>query len=278
MSTLRSLRDEFNGLVPQAQERGINVNPWSANPTTRDYGQRRVNWLRQQLGLPIDNPTPVIEEAPGAHMSLRQIRDAWNELVPQAQARGIGVQRWTAVPDTRRTGMIRLAWLRQQLGTTTSVIRTDELGLNLPDAPVREFERRTAALPITTEAERLVVQRIGQNIFRESLMNYWQGRCPLTGISDAALLRASHIIRWAECESNAERLDVHNGLLLSALWDAAFDRALVTFDDEGRPEFLHGLSEQARAQLHWHSPISLTDDHRRRLARHRERARSQSLR
>ena len=28
---------------------------------------------------------------------------------------------------------------------------------------------------------------------------------------------------------------MHNGLLLSALWDAAFDRGLVTFDDAGNP-------------------------------------------
>ena len=102
-------------------------------------------------------------------------------------------------------------------------------GISLPDAPLREFELRVADLPRTTEAERLVVERIGQDIFRARLMNYWQGRCPLTGIGDTALLRASHIIPWAECENDAERLDVHNGFLLSALWDAAFDRALVTF-------------------------------------------------
>jgi predicted restriction endonuclease len=105
---------------------------------------------------------------------------------------------------------------------------------------------------------------------------YWQARCPLTGISDAALLRASHIIPWADCESDAERLDVHNGLLLSALWDAAFDRALVTFDDEGRPEFSAGLSEAARSELRWRTPISLTDEHRRRLAHHRDRVRGQA--
>ncbi|MEQ1519331.1 MAG: HNH endonuclease, partial [Usitatibacteraceae bacterium] len=128
----------------------------------------------------------------------------------------------------------------------------------------------------STEAERLVVQRVGQNIFRESLLKYWDGKCPLTGIAETALLRASHIIPWAECESDTERLDVHNGLLLSALWDAAFDRALVTFDDEGRPELSRDLSEQARAELRWSSPISLTDEHRRRLAHHRERARRAS--
>src|ERR1700730_9066758 len=107
-------------------------------------------------------------------------------------------------------------------------------------------------------------------------MDYWQGRCPLTGIADPDLLRASHIIPWSECENDAERLDVHNGLLLSALWDAAFDRALVTFDDEGTPEIAPSLSEQARAELRCSSPIPLTEGHRRRLAHHRQRARRTS--
>ena len=177
--------------------------------------------------------------------------------------------------DVRGPGKARYAFatLRELYA---AVDRVYALGLSLPDAPLREFETRVANLPRTTEAERLVVQRIGQVIFRTRLMDYWQGRCPLTGITDAALLRASHIVPWAECETDAERLDVHNGLLLSALWDAAFDRALVTFDDQGRPEFSPSLSEQAHSELRWSAPIALTDEHRRRLARHRERARALS--
>lgn len=147
--------------------------------------------------------------------------------------------------------------------------RVYQLGVTLPDGPLEEFRAAVADLPKSTEAERLVIQRVGQDIFRDRLMTYWQGRCPLTGITDPALLRASHIIAWKDCASDAERLDVHNGLLLSALWDAAFDRGLVTFDDDGRPEFSPRLSEAARAELRWHAAIPLTDKHRARLARHR---------
>ena len=100
--------------------------------------------------------------------------------------------------------------------------RVYKLDVSLRDAPLTRFHARTADLPQTTEAERLVVQRIGQNIFREALMDYWGARCPITSITDPALLRASNIIPWAECD-DAQRLDVHNGLLLSGLWDAAFD-------------------------------------------------------
>lgn len=181
------------------------------------------------------------------------------------------------LPSADVSGPGRVRHVFDGLGALYSALhRVYELAISLPDAPLREFEARVVGLPRTTEVERLVIQRIGQDIFRTRLMDYWQGRCPLTGISDAALLRASHIIPWAECENDAERLDVHNGLLLSALWDAAFDRALVTFDDEGTPEISANLSEQARAELRCSSPIPLTEGHRRRLAHHRQRARRAS--
>lgn len=124
-------------------------------------------------------------------------------------------------------------------------------------------------MPRATEAERLVIQRVGQNIFREKLLEYWDGKCPLTGITDHALLRASHILPWKSCENDAQRLDVHNGLLLSALWDAAFDQGLVTFDDDGRPQFYPQISETTLTHLKWQSTIDLNDKHRRYLVHHR---------
>jgi putative restriction endonuclease len=103
------------------------------------------------------------------------------------------------------------------------------------------------------------------------LLAYWGGRCPLTGITDEALLRASHIVPWAACETDEHRLDVHNGLLLSALWDAAFDAGLVSFADDGtvlvsprlapasgmalgvaRTEKLSALTATHRSNLFWH--------------------------
>ena len=123
-----------------------------------------------------------------------------------------------------------------------------KLAMSLPEAPLLRFRAKTTGLPQTTEAERLVVQRIGQDVFRDALMDYWGGRCPLTGITEPALLRASHIVPWAECD-DAHRLDVHNGLLLSALWDAAFDKGLVSFADDGTVLASSQLSDNARKTL-----------------------------
>ena len=147
--------------------------------------------------------------------------------------------------------------------------RVYQLGVTLPYGTLEEYRAAIAGLPESTEAERLIIQRVGQDIFRDRLMTYWQGRCPMTGITDPALLRASHIIAWKNCANDSERLNVHNGLLLSALWDAAFDRGLVSFDDDGRPEFSAKLSETAQSELRWHGPIPLTEKHRARLVWHR---------
>jgi hypothetical protein len=152
--------------------------------------------------------------------------------------------------------------------------RTYRLGLSLPDAPLNRFHVATQGLPRGTEAERLVVQRVGQNVFRDALIAYWDGRCPLTGISDASLLRASHIVPWAECTTDEHRLDVHNGLLLSALWDAAFDTGLVSFAEDGTVLACQGLSADARSALGMERMpklTGLTATHRMNLEWHRAR-------
>lgn len=199
------------------------------------------------------------------HLAAAGAQGPWFLAVDHA---GVVEELDVIVVDMPGPGLARYAF--ETLAQVYAVLpRIYQLAASLPDAPLREFETKVKDLPTTTEAERLVVQRIGQHIFRLGLIEYWQGECPLTGITDTALLRASHIVPWKDCTTDAERLDVHNGLLLSALWDAAFDRGLVTFDDEGQPQFSPSLSDVARAQLRWQGPIPVTDKHRKRLSWHR---------
>lgn len=152
--------------------------------------------------------------------------------------------------------------------------RVFQLSKALPNELLHTFEKQVAALPKTTEAERLVVQRVGQNLFREGLMDLWEGRCAVTGLAVPALLRASHIKPWADCETDAERLDVYNGILLAAHFDAAFDRGLITVADDGAIVVSDALDANARAILGLDRPLSvrnLADGHRAYLPWHRER-------
>jgi hypothetical protein len=143
----------------------------------------------------------------------------------------------------------------------------------LPIEPLRVFEAQTRNLPRTTEAERLVIQRVGQDVFREALLSYWGGCCAVTGIAEPRLLRASHIKPWAKCDTDAERLDVYNGLLLAAHLDAAFDAGLISFDDQGAIIFSSHFAQGDRDALGIHAHLTLRRvgvGHLSNLAWHRE--------
>lgn len=111
-------------------------------------------------------------------------------------------------------------------------------------AAVAEYQKKTADLD-ATEAMRLQKIRIGQQIFRRELLKYWRNKCPITGVTDKALLRASHIRPWSKCDNDSDRLNVYNGILLSSLHDAAFDAGLLSFKDDGAPLYSQSLTTTA---------------------------------
>ncbi len=130
------------------------------------------------------------------------------------------------------------------------------LARTLPDLPQRTYEQAVAQELVrlsettpSTEVERLVRQRVGQNVYRESLMDYWGGACAVTGIAIPELLRASHSRAWADCTTDADRLNVFNGFLLVAHLDALFDRHLMTFNATGEAIFAPSISREVRRQL-----------------------------
>ena len=139
--------------------------------------------------------------------------------------------------------------------------------------PVADKAARAYTTAFSLEAERLVVQRVGQDIFRDGLLDYWEGRCAMTGLGVPALLRASHIKPWADCENDAERLDVFNGFLLAPHLDAAFDQGFITVQNDGQVMVATALDEEARALLGLDVPLSVaetTDGHRIYLPWHPE--------
>jgi putative restriction endonuclease len=70
----------------------------------------------------------------------------------------------------------------------------------LPIEPLRVFEAQVRNLPRTTEAERWVVQRVGQDGFRDALTTYWGGRCAVTG----SPIRASSVPATSSPGQNAK--------------------------------------------------------------------------
>lgn len=115
--------------------------------------------------------------------------------------------------------------------------RVAELFASLPDNPLEKYQKKLAEFSDKeiqrTETERLVKERVGQDIYRDALMNYWDGTCAVTGCTLKEALRASHAKPWKDCTSDAERLNVYNGFLLTANLDALFDKGYISFTNDG---------------------------------------------
>ena len=156
--------------------------------------------------------------------------------------------------------------------------RTAELALSLPDQAALTYanrvEKEIAKIQdCTTEVECLVKQRIGQDTFREALMAYWGRSCSVTGLNLSEVLRASHAKPWTKCESDEERLDVFNGLLLCANLDALFDRGLITFDACGHIVCSSCITPEQQSMLHIQDTMTLrwvAPEHAPYLAWHRD--------
>lgn len=99
-------------------------------------------------------------------------------------------------------------------------------------------------------------QRIGQDWFRTKLIATWDGRCSVTGCAIPALLKASHIVAWKIADGK-ERLDENNGLLLVATLDAAFDRGIISFADDGRILLSPEADAADLAKAHIHDQLRL---------------------
>ncbi|HLP01626.1 MAG TPA: HNH endonuclease [Opitutaceae bacterium] len=121
---------------------------------------------------------------------------------------------------------------------------------NLEVVPTEGIRVRKSPPTGATETFANVKQRRGQEYFRDAVLNNFAGRCGVTDLAIRELLIASHILPWGT--HPAERLNVRNGLCLSRMHDAAFDRGLISFDDDLRlmlsPRLKAALPQRAVAE------------------------------
>ncbi|MBS2023031.1 MAG: HNH endonuclease [Deltaproteobacteria bacterium] len=140
----------------------------------------------------------------GASKTDREIFEWWEQNREQAVVES--EQLWVDRVEHRRPGAVLIA----------------------SDRVPAEDERRAWV----TEATSARKVRLGQRFFRRAVLANFDGRCALTGIDHRDLIVASHIVGWAE--DSTQRLRIGNGLALNRLHDGAFDRKLVTFDEDLR--------------------------------------------
>lgn len=86
--------------------------------------------------------------------------------------------------------------------------------------------------------------RVNQDFFRKVILSIYNFKCAISGIDIPDLLIASHIIPWSENEK--ERLNPHNGICLSPLYDRCFDRGYIGIT----PDYRLAISKDLKNNLH----------------------------
>lgn len=224
-------------------------------------------------------------EAPECKLSVHQIASAGGYDHPNATysqyghladriARALGEteQRWVktrTIATDSRTPNKELIW-QMHAGLANALVR---LGWASRAGAPNVFEDNAQAFDLDTERDALVRARIGQSPFRFALLRYWGNSCAVTGITESAVLRASHIKPWRDA-SDEERLDPNNGLLLAAHMDALFDSGLITFEAKGQIRLSSLLTEETKQKLNITITMRLrrvTKDHETYLVHHRTR-------
>jgi predicted restriction endonuclease len=102
------------------------------------------------------------------------------------------------------------------------------------DNKIEENELETSAIfqLKETEIKTTIKARRGQEFFRQTVLSSYNNSCCITGNPIPELLVASHILPWSKYPK--ERLNPKNGLCLAKTQDAAFDRGLISFDENYR--------------------------------------------
>ena len=112
-------------------------------------------------------------------------------------------------------------------GATNYMVAHVNAALPVPPKPV------VAVVEPDWSADDRVMQakvRIGQSMFRMGVLNAYDARCCISGLSIPQLLVASHIVPWSVEKSF--RRNPANGLCLSTLHDKAFDRGMLCLNDD----------------------------------------------
>lgn len=192
-----------------------------AYPSLKPDYAAKAPWADKGLLLPVtfsELSQPIV---PKQHLNV--IRPLLAEKYAPIQVNGNGnLSYLSSISDELGTLLLQLGGIAPQaiLATTTTDSVSDDIQRIAADASLRP-----------TDKARLTTARIGQGLFRKSVLAL-EPACRVTGITTVSLLRASHIKPWRE-STNAERLDGANGLMLAPHIDLLFDRFLASFTDEG---------------------------------------------
>lgn len=259
-----SFADQRIGYVGLATDRAVT----NAKP---DFGGKGENWDQEGWLVPV-RWTKL--EAPVQPKALiDQLRPTLPTKYAPLTKEGNGLQSvyLATIPEAMAAVFVQASKEIDQAAKVPS--------FEIENEPVRRFEDRVEAAIKnnttidTTEKQELVLARRGQGKFRRNLEQI-EDCCRLTGVRDRRFLRASHIKPWRLCETNHERLDGYNGLLLTPTFDHLFDKGYISFSDDGAILISDRLPNEVRCSLGLAAQSvnakTFTEAHEKYLAFHRK--------
>ena len=120
--------------------------------------------------------------------------------------------------------LVKYAQFEQEIEAADKIVAQETNPRTISKKLIVHFDLTKEGEDIESERKR----RKGQEYFRRMILANYGSRCALTGIDIPQLLLASHIIPWSDKSHKRERLNPCNGICLSALYDKAFDKGLIT--------------------------------------------------
>jgi putative restriction endonuclease len=120
-----------------------------------------------------------------------------------------------------------LTIFNEHKGDESKVVEKLDREIHYPNSLLEGLEEKHGR-----EVVRSVRVRSNQNVFRLMILKIYNESCCITGLNIPEVNRASHIIPWSENPS--QRLNPRNGICLSATYDAAFDKNLISLDEDYR--------------------------------------------
>ena len=110
-------------------------------------------------------------------------------------------------------------------------LEAERIKAQLLSQPIEQTLNIQPADLVGEDREAVVRQRVNQSAFRTMILYNYEGRCAITGINVPELLVASHIVPWVE-STPEQKLNPENGICLSAMYDKALDKGLITISPD----------------------------------------------
>jgi len=191
-----------------------------------DFGDQGDNWAN--LGWCV--PTEFIELVHTIRPS--ELMNLLDPLLPEKYS--------PIQPGTGRGNQIYLTEIPPAMGDLLFELSREDVNyIKAEFAPTSnselddaiQYEILAKGIEGNLEKVQITKARRGQGIFRTNV-RLIENSCRLTGVKNIKHLRASHIKPWKD-STDSEKIDGHNGLLLSPHVDHLFDQGFISFKNGG---------------------------------------------